>query len=120
MQVYENQGAQAGVAQTKGSFSKGVSKDFLKSLQTQMVGWVQAMADSKITQAEVNAINSGGDVKSLGLTEDTSESLFGDGSAAATLYATTQINDITNVMNFMISFMSVQKQLEDKVNSLFA
>jgi len=117
MQIYDAQAQEVGSVSVKtAKISGALSEEFLKTLQGQMIGWVQAISDSKITQAEMATINSGGDVSAL--TEDTGvEGIYKD--AAAYLYATTKINDITNVMNFMMSFMSIQKQLEDKVASLF-
>jgi len=84
-----------------------------------MEGWVKTMSDNKITQKEISAISgllSGASVSSEGAEEDQSATVY-DGTAA-TLYATLKVNEVSNLMQWLISFAGQQRDLDNKMANL--
>jgi len=123
--MYVDQGInRAGVASEISAVSgsgmgRTVSGEFLRVLSKQMEGWVKTMSDNKITQKEISAISgmlSGASVSSEGAEEDQSATVY-DGTAA-TLYATLKVNEVSNLMQWLISFAGQQRDLDNKMANI--
>jgi len=123
--MYVDQGINgAGVATEISAVSgsgmgRTVSGDFLRVLSKQMEGWVKAISDNKITKKEISDISgllSGSSVPSVGAEEDQSATDYE--GAAATLYATLKVNEVSNLMQWLISFAGQQRDLDNKMANL--
>ncbi len=103
------------------------SGEFLQALSKQMEEWVRAMSDNKITQNEISNINgmigggAAGKLFAQAATDgesDTSATVY-DG-ASASLYASTQVSQIANLMTWIFSFTTQQNELYTKAAGMLS
>lgn len=109
-------GSASGLVFGKTSSVSGMSGSFLETLNGQIAEWVRAMADSKITSYEAEVIAAGGSLEDYDADSDTSESVATD--AAASLLASTEINDVSNTMNFIYNMITQENELYDKASQI--
>ena len=118
-----NNGYVGGVRTNLASAPSPNSGEFLQALSKQMEQWVKAMGDNKITQSEISNINgmiSGGAVNKLAsqaTTDTTNDPTVYDG-AAASLYASTQVSQIANLMSWIFSFTTQTNELYNKASGM--
>lgn len=118
MYINSGQVAETGASARANTVSNGsgVSGAFMETLNRQMIGWITATKDGKVTTGEQNSINNDPFRSLDDLSEQEQGKTIYEG-AAATFYTSFKINEITNLMSWMIKFLNIQKELNDKIAS---
>ena len=80
-----------------------------------MKGWIEALGDGQITEGELNGMKNGENISELSAEEQ--GAVVYDG-ATAYLFATTEIQDISNLMSWMFNFISLENELYDKASNM--
>ncbi len=101
-----------------------LSGSFFQALSDKMEEWVKAMSDGKITQFEVDNINSmllsgGSNPRVSASTAAPDETVLYDGSAAS-LYTSLQVSQISNMINFGFSVFGLETENRNKAASLLS
>ena len=118
-----NNGYVGGVRANLASAPSPNSGEFLQALSKQMEQWVKAMGDNKITESEIADINgmiSGGSANRLSsqiATASDNDPVVYEG-AAASLYSSVQVSQISNLMNWIFSFTAQQNELYNKASGM--